>query len=124
MRSLITPVLFVLLFLNCSTGKVSDRYEISGSWDWECCGGKNHGNMILMQNSNDSITGQMFDNIDRSGGRIDGKLSGRDLIFTRSWEKNKQEFKLQVSQDGRTLSGSFNGGRDTTAGFEFSAVRK
>jgi len=124
MKSLILPFLSVLILLNCATGKISEKYEISGSWDWECCNGEYEGNMILMQDDKDNISGHMFDNINRSGGKLEGRLKGNILTFTRVWDKKKQQYNLQLGHDGRTLSGKLEGDHDAKIGVDFSAVRK
>lgn len=101
------------------TGSVSGGVGVSGTWDLVCCSGKYRGTLVLRQNGN-RLEGYMID----PSQPIAGEISGSTLRFRRSFSGGQQDYTMTLSPDGRTLTGSFTGTRDTAVGTETTATKK
>lgn len=114
-------VLILIGFLTaCASSQPS--HNISGTWKFVCCNGKYWGEVDLNQDENNKINGRFYDLANKSGGTIAGSVKGNMVIFTRN--KNEQDYKLTISDDGKTLSGFFVGSHDPSAGTEVTFTRK
>ncbi|HEV7701659.1 MAG TPA: hypothetical protein VGO43_15620 [Pyrinomonadaceae bacterium] len=96
--------------------------DVSGTWDLVCCSGRYTGKLTLTQSGN-KIGGYFGETSNGSTGKVDGAINGTSLTFRRTWSGGVQDYTLTLSSDGKTLTGSFNGTRDTSVGTEFRATR-
>lgn len=96
--------------------------NVTGTWDFKCCGGNYKGKLNLQQDG-DQISGSFGETTNSTTGEIKGQIKGRSLTFTRTWGSSKQEYNLTLSEDGKTLTGSFSGDKDTRYGTDFKATR-
>ena len=71
---------------------------------------------------NSRITGRFYDRANKSGGTIDGTVSGSTVVFTRN--NGEQDYKLTLEGDGRTMSGFFVGIHDGSVDTEVTMTRK
>lgn len=97
------------------------EHDISGTWKFVCCSGKYWGEIDLAMDENNKIKGQYYDMANKSGGTIDGTIKGNSLLFTRN--KGEQDYKLTLSDDGKTMSGFFVGSHDGSVGTEVTFTR-
>ena len=102
--------------VNTSTLNVSD------TWDFECCDKRYKGKLTLVQNG-DKVSGDFGQTTNGTTGAIQGRISGKSLTFTRRWDGKVQEYTLTISDDGKTLTGTFSGDRDTSVGVDVKATR-
>jgi hypothetical protein len=123
MKTVIRLIILSVVALNCSTGKVSGKTDLSGTWDWKCCGGKYYGKLQIIQGKDNKIKGQMSHSSTKAGSILEGTLNGDILTFTRIWDTHKQYYILQIGTDRNSMSGNFKGDIDKYTGEDFSAVR-
>ena len=96
--------------------------NVSGTWDFVCCSKKYTAKLTLVQTGN-TISGYFGQTSNGTTGEIEGQLNGTSLTFRRRWSGGTQDYTLTVSADGKTLTGSFSGDRDTSVGTEVKATR-
>lgn len=104
-----------------STTKTS-ALNVSATWNFECCGGAYKGKLTLKQDQ-DKISGYFGETTNGTTGEIDGQISGTSLTFKRKWDGKEQDYNLTVSADGKKLTGSFSGYRNTSVGTDVTATR-
>src|SRR5215218_9824400 len=113
LTSLIALVVLALFAINCnnSANNVSGgKDNLSGKWDLVCCDGKYTGKVTLVQEG-DKITGTYDD-----ASQIEGEIKGNTVTLRRRWATGAQDYTLEVSPDGKTLTGTFSGTRDASVG--------
>lgn len=104
-----------------STGETS-TLNVSDTWDFECCDKRYKGKLTLVQDG-DKVSGDFGQTTNGTTGAIQGRISGKSLTFTRRWDGKVQEYNLTISDDGKTLTGTFSGDRDTSVGVDVKATR-
>ena len=97
------------------------KQDISGTWKFVCCSGKYWGEIDLNVDEHKNISGHFFDMANKSGGTIEGTVTGNIVYFTRN--KGEQDYKLTISDDGTEMSGFFVGIHDGSVGTEVSLSR-
>jgi len=97
------------------------KQDVAGTWKFVCCDGKYWGEIDLSDDERSKITGRFYDLANKSGGTIDGTVTGKSVQFTRN--NGKQDYKLTLSDDGNTMSGFFVGAHDGSAGTEITMTR-
>lgn len=103
---------------------VATAVNLTGDWGWVCCDGSYHGELKLQQDAN-KLTGRMYDENDTVGGAIEGTVTNGKVQFTRLFgEDLRQDYTLTVTDDGKKLTGNFDGTRDESVGAHFDATRK
>jgi len=110
---------FAVGMSSCST--VPQPPNVSGNWQWVCCGGEYSGNMRLTQLSDGQISGTMH-------GRgvineVSGNIKGRYVYLLRKMGPNQQDYYLTLSPNGKKMTGQLRGVRDKLAGMDFEAKR-
>ncbi len=93
---------------------------ISGRWDFVCCSNRYKGEMSVEPKGGNRFEGWFYQ-VDH---RIEGEINGNTVKFIRRFSGGSQQFTMTLSQDGRTMSGSFTGAKDNSVGTETYATRK
>ena len=105
-----------------TTVETPTTLNVTARWDFECCDKRYKGKLSLVQDG-DKVTGNFGETTNGTTGEIKGQINGKSLTFTRRWDGKVQEYTLTVSDDGKTLTGTFTGDRDTSVGTDVKATR-
>lgn len=95
---------------------------ITGEWKLVCCSGKYTGKVKLVQEGT-KVTGTFYNTSNGSSGDVKGQVNGSSVTFVRDWGGGKQSYNLNLSGDGKKLSGNFDGDRDKTVGAEVTLTK-
>ena len=86
-------------------GGGGDAERLKGRWDFVCCS-DNYNGWIVFQNTNgNKFSGWMY----REDEKIAGEINGNKVTFRRSVSGGDWDVKMDLSQDGKTLTGTFTG---------------
>jgi hypothetical protein len=99
--------------------------DVTGLWSFACCDGKYSGTIALVQ-SGSVLTGNFMDTSNNTTGVITGTVIGSNVLFTRRFgdaSSARQDYVLTLSADGKVLTGTFSGDRDTSVGVDMRMVR-
>jgi hypothetical protein len=94
---------------------------VAGRWDFVCCSGKYRGIIVFTQDRNNNLGGYFY----QEDNGINGKINGNSVKFHRSMNGSPgQDFSMTLSQDGKTLTGSFTGDGASSMTTEVTATKR
>lgn len=91
--------------------------NVTGDWSLVCCSQKYRATVSLIQNGT-KISGSFSD-----GSQIEGEIIGNRLTFRRRFSAGTQDYVLELGTDGKTLTGTFSGDRDTAVGVDTTLTK-
>lgn len=121
-------IVLCLLFASCQATTLQrtghNQTDLTDTWEWTCCDDSYRGTFTLVQ-SGERVTGDFRDVVSDNGGVLSGRVSGSALTMTRVLpDGQRQEFTLEILQDGQVLEGTLSGNRNVSVGEDFIAERQ